>query len=111
MRKIMERVGTAFLRREPHPIGNNTHSTGSTLYLHGNPIAWWDNCDLCITLAGWNTATTRSRLNDLLALAGVDRRVHQVDGQPMFDGEPIDACEVIRIDGVEIIFHQMRKTT
>ena len=41
------------------------------LYLHGNLIAEYTNAKgLRITLAGWNTPTTRERLNTLLTETG-----------------------------------------
>lgn len=59
------------MRREPRRIGN-TVSDGLTLKLHGNTIAEWRDGSLWVTTAGWNTSTTKDRLN---GLAGV--RVHQ----------------------------------
>ncbi len=42
---------------------NNTESTGSELFLHGNKIAEWREDGLWITNAGWSSNTTKERLN------------------------------------------------
>lgn len=91
MRKATEQVTAAFLSRGAKRVGN-TASTGETIELHGNTIAMWKtgNADgsawsLWITLAGWDTATTRERLN---ALPGV--HVHRAKGQTYLNGEPWD---------------------
>lgn len=73
MRKITKQIMTAFLNQEKATIGN-THTDGNTVYLHGNEILWRDSEDNSIfymTLSGWNTVTTRDRLNGFLRLAGV----------------------------------------
>ena len=67
MRKITRGVTTAFLNRVPKTMGN-THTDGTALYLHGNKIAEYREDELYITSAGWETNTTKERLN---ALPGV----------------------------------------
>ena len=52
---------------------DNTHTDGNTLYLHNNAIAKIDeNQIVWIRSAGWETKTTRERLN---GIPGV--RIHQ----------------------------------
>lgn len=72
--------------------GYNWHSGNTTvwgeparadLHLHGHRIARRDATGLYITTAGWNTPTTRARLN---GLPGVEVRV--VNGQLMLNGKP-----------------------
>lgn len=67
MRKITSTVVEAFLNHRSIKI-DNTHTDGTTLYLHGNPIAKHTPDGLQITNAGWSTNTTKERLN---ALPGV----------------------------------------
>ena len=68
MKKITEQVVRAFISRKKCKV-NNTHTDGNTLYLHGNAIATWtDDNQLLIRSAGWQTRTTRERLNGLLYL-------------------------------------------
>ncbi len=79
MRKITQQAIAAFLNRERFEGGNTRVLTGmlpdnigADLYLHGNLIARMDDTGLNISSGGWQTATTKERLN---ALPGV--RVHQ----------------------------------
>lgn len=65
MRKITREIVTAFMNRETKRIGNS-RTDKTTLYLHDNAIA--KHCldgSVKITTAGWNTPTTRERLNGL----------------------------------------------
>ena len=86
MRKITEKTAGAFVDHRAFSMGN-TFTNGKELYLHGNLIARWakdnqENEVLTITLAGWNTTTTRERVNGVLDLAGIDVRVVQRDFEP-----------------------------
>lgn len=77
MRKIEREVCGAFVRFKRKASGN-TVSTGTELLLHNNVIAKWGsdkrdgNLELYISLAGWNTPTTRSRLNAVLELTSTE---------------------------------------
>ena len=65
MRKITREIVAAFMKRETRGIGNS-YTDGTTLYLHGNPIARHRCIGVIeISTAGWNTPTTRERLNGL----------------------------------------------
>ncbi len=64
MRKVTSTIVDAFCNRRPRKCGN-TRTDGTTFYLHGNAIAKWDEGKLFITLAGWDTVTTRERINGL----------------------------------------------
>ena len=83
MRKIEQKMIAAVRNLEPFNSGNTTVSVTSdprdnkghetNVYLHGNHIArfWYSKVtdtarDMRVTLAGWNTATTRSRLSALI---------------------------------------------
>lgn len=55
-----------------------------TVYLHGNAIYRVVDGVRYFSLAGWNTPTTRSRLNALRC------NVSQSNFQAMHDGQPID---------------------
>lgn len=52
------------MNREPLTV-SNTSSDGERLTLHGNVIARHGAMGLEVTLAGWNSNTTRERLNGL----------------------------------------------
>jgi len=69
MRQVSKSVITAFLKGESKTVGN-TRTDGLHLFLHGNLIAYKsEDGFLSTSLAGWNTPTTRERLNSLLFLA------------------------------------------
>lgn len=68
---------------------SNSMTDGDSLFLHGNKIAWKEPDGIVITTAGWNTKTTKDRLN---ALPNVS--VKTIKGQLMlndkeWDGSPI----------------------
>lgn len=89
-RKITKQAVEAFLCKRPFRSGNTAVTTGvsgsTMLELRGNVIARCSKTGgLEITLAGWNTPTTRERLN---SLPGV--RVHQFKGVPYLNGAEWD---------------------
>lgn len=93
MRKI-EQLMVAAVRRsyESGVVGwkwksGNTsvevHAPGRvSVYLHGNPIALLGADDMSFTLAGWNTPTTRSRLNALFRAFAPGASVFQRNFKP-----------------------------
>lgn len=70
MKKITDKIVSAFINRKSSRLGN-TWTDGTTLYLHGNIIARWDNDILQIRTAGWESKTTKERLNGLLYKLGL----------------------------------------
>lgn len=75
MLKVEEELVAAMRMWKPFNKGNTSleivkDSQGNNMYclvkLFGNHIATWDANKLNITMAGWNTLTTKSRLNALL---------------------------------------------
>ena len=84
MRKITKEIVAAFMNRECKRIGNS-RTDGKAFYLHENPIAVHLSEGINITTAGWNTPTTRERLN---GIPGV--RVYVRDHQLYLNGERWD---------------------
>lgn len=82
MRKITKEIVAAFMNHETKRIGNS-HTDGTSLYLHGNEIAVHVMGGIEVTTAGWNTPTTRERLN---GLPGV--RVNVKQGQLYLNDTP-----------------------
>ena len=89
MRKIEEQMNYA-LRHRKNWAGSNTTvrcfkengvTTEMQVLLHGNLIAWLDTAtnDLSISSAGWETVTTKSRLNAILEEFASGMRVIQRD--------------------------------
>jgi hypothetical protein len=96
-RQITEKAVNAFL------LGRNFNESNTSvvqnddknevfMYLFGNLIATyrknWN--ELVITTAGWNTATTRERLNGLPNV-----KVYQRKGQLFLNGQPWDGMQRI----------------
>ncbi len=75
MRKITSKATTAFFEQRNFKSGNTTVTTSETetiLSLHGNPIAKLDHetGNLFVSDAGWQTSTTKERLNGVLNQVG-----------------------------------------
>ena len=86
MRKVTEQIKQAFEQGTPLKIGN-TRTNGTSVFLHGNEIIRRDISGLVFaTLAGWNTPTTRERVNGITGMG-----FHQVGFVACIDGEPV--CE------------------
>ena len=85
MRKVTQQIKEAFEQGKSLKVGN-TETDGQTIWLHGNAIVKRDPDGLVRwSLAGWNTPTTRERVNGI-ANAGV----HQVAFEPVLNGQIIN---------------------
>jgi hypothetical protein len=71
---------------------DNTKVRGDTLFLHGNPIIQVRDDGVYIQTAGWNTITTKERLNGLPNV-----RVYTNKKQLHLNGSPWDG-NWIRVD-------------
>lgn len=71
---------------------SNTRVEDGEMWLHGHKIARLVDGVLYICLCGWNTLTTRARLN---ALHGVNLK--QIKGEPYLNGVKISTSEWIRV--------------
>lgn len=84
MRKI-ERLMNAAITSEKDFTLDNTHVTTkdgvSFVFLHGNNIAQIGDTWLRLFDAGWQTVTTKSRLNAILAVHGNGERIFQKNFQ------------------------------
>lgn len=90
MRQIEKKMIQAVKAGKNFRSGNtvvNVDGSGIKVYLHGNCIYAVYEGVKRFTLAGWNTVTTRSRLNAL----GVD--VRQKNWSPIFNGIEISSCD------------------
>ena len=70
MRRITAEITRAFEERRTLKI-DNSYTDGNSLWLFGNKIAEWRDGYLWITDAGWDSKTTKERLN---GLSGVNIR-------------------------------------
>tara|TARA_R100000808_G_scaffold1753_1_gene7581 strand:+ start:472 stop:801 length:330 start_codon:yes stop_codon:yes gene_type:complete len=77
MRKVTQKIVSAFAQGEPAASGNTT-TDGNAIWLHGNRIAQRDESgSVWVTLAGWPTVTTRERVNGLCEELGCNYRITQ----------------------------------
>ena len=72
---------------------SNTLVEDNAMYLHGHKIAWIENGSLYISLCGYNTQTTRSRLNGLNGVSVCSKNF-----QPYLNGEKIESTGIYKID-------------
>jgi hypothetical protein len=82
MRQITKKIVSAFLDGKSASLGN-TYTDGKSLFLHRNKIAYKEDGKLFISTCGWNTMTTKDRLN---GIPGV--RLHTAKGQLFLNGLP-----------------------
>ena len=90
-RKITNQAVKAFLNDGIFKKDNTSVENGR-MFLHGNKIAEKRKDGLYISLAGWNTVTTRERLN---GLPGV--RIQQKNYVPYLNGNAINSREWYKI--------------
>jgi hypothetical protein len=88
MRQVTKKIKEAFEQGKSLKI-DNTETDGQTVWLYGNAIVKRDPDGLVRwSLAGWNTPTTRERVNGI-ANAGVC----QFKFEPVLNGEVIDSSD------------------
>jgi len=81
MRKVTNEIANAFAQGESKAAGN-TWTDGKAVFLHGNKIVERTDDGILMTLAGWNTSTTRERLNGIAQVLGLDASFTQKDFEP-----------------------------
>ncbi len=88
-RKIAIDIADAFARQKPRSI-KNTMTDGTAVYLHGHKIMQRDeDGGYSVNLCGYNTVTTRSRLNDLMRLLGLSSGIYCRKFEPFLNGSPM----------------------
>ncbi len=98
MTATARKIAAAFKQGQSRVI-KNTRSDGTTVYHHGNRIAWRKGNDLCMTLAGWGTVTTRDRLNAIAQEFTGERPYHQANWDQYYNGEEISSHDIQVIEG------------
>ena len=78
MRKISIAAAKA-LKSGTYFKGNNTEVAGGHLSLHGNRMATFHNGKLEITNAGWQSNTTKERLNAILDAFDIPAGIYHKD--------------------------------
>ena len=82
MRKIESNLINALRVGREFKSGNTTIDNtdhGQVIRLHGNKIAQLDGTTLYLTSAGWETTTTKSRLNAILSALVPGAHIFQKD--------------------------------
>lgn len=107
MRKITEQAARAFRNSTKFNSGNTSVAIDTvevTLSLHGNTIAKKDLATGTVTwtLSGWNTTTTRERLNGVVYGTVRQRNHEAVYIAPNGDNIEIDACKWYDMEGKEV---------
>jgi hypothetical protein len=88
MRKVTKLIKKAFNNGASLKVGN-TETDGETVWLHGNAIIKRDPDGLVRwSLAGWNTPTTRERVNGI-----ANANVFQFKFEPVLNGQVIDPSD------------------
>ncbi len=88
MRKVTQLIKKAFDNGTSLKVGN-TRTDGQTVWLHGNAIVKRDADGLVRwSLAGWNTPTTRERVNGI-----VNAGVFQFKFEPVLNGQVINSSD------------------
>lgn len=93
MRKVTKEICAAFIAREKKTVGNS-HTFMGALWLHGNKIAEIINGELWITNAGWQSNTTKERLNGLPNVSICQRQGQWFLNGKLLNGELIKVCEL-----------------
>ena len=91
MRKVTSDIRQAFQAGQSKKIGN-TRTDGESVWLHGNKIVKTEGGKVFATLAGWNTPTTRERVNGICDLS-----FQQIDFGAFLDGEPVHPSEWVEV--------------
>lgn len=103
MSKISKDAAQAFLEGEPFERQNTevmVRPSGQVeMYLHDNRIAWRHQRSgrVHMSLAGWPTVTTKSRLNAICSRVRGRQMFSTRKHVPCFDGEPISVEDWIAI--------------
>lgn len=77
MRKVTKRIVNAFANNRSLTVGNSK-TDGKSIWLHGNKIVTKGvDGDIYVNNCGWDTATTKERLNGLIDRYGGKHRIYQ----------------------------------
>jgi len=96
MRKVTQQIANAFAQGKKLTIGN-TMTNGNAVYLHGNLIAQKNESGFYMTLAGWNTPTTRERLNGIAQVLGLKASFTQKKFEPYFNGKQVGINQLFKV--------------
>lgn len=90
MRKITEEAVECFLNAVEYRKGNTVieyTEKGTAMVLHGRVIAYKEGSAILLMDAGWQTNTTKERLNGILRMTN-HGGIYQRKGEWFINGEP-----------------------
>ena len=96
MRNVTNEVVRAFLNGQTKRV-SNSETNGTSLYLWGNEIARKENGQIKINLCGYNTVTTRERLNGVLEYCIGKRALSTKQGTVLLNDKAIPSDEWVTI--------------
>jgi hypothetical protein len=99
MRKITEESINAFFNAKNFKKANmRVENRGDEifLYLHDNMIAHLNNLELFISTCGWESNTTKERLNGLLDKYGLGK-IQQKAGKWLLNGESFNGTKIFKL--------------
>ena len=96
MRQVTNEVVRAFLNGQTKRV-SNSETNGTSLYLWGHEIARKENGQIKINLCGYNTTTTRERLNGVLEYCIGKRALRTKQGTVLLNGKEIPCDEWVTI--------------
>ncbi len=113
MRQETETIARAWASRTPAKFAR-TRTDGERVWLHESVIAAWAEADTAhVTLAGWDTPTTRDRVNGVLSFLPGGVRLCRVKGETVATDRagiiaPMGARDVLVIspDGAAAVIHR-----
>ena len=91
-RQITERACQAFENGETFYQSNTQVTSDGKMYLFGNKIAEYVNGVLQVSMCGWNSNTTRERLNGLTGVSATSKK-----GIPYINGEEVSEYGVYAV--------------
>lgn len=96
MRQVTNEVVRAFINGQTKRV-SNSETNGTSLYLWGNEIARKEDGQIKINLCGYNTVTTRERLNGVLEYCIGKRALSTKQGTVLLNGKAIPSDEWVTI--------------
>lgn len=101
MRKITEEAVNRFIKKEAFRSGNTKVEVREGIayfYLHDNCISILDNETLFISTCGWETTTTKERLNGILfKVLGSSYQIRQKNFIWYIKDEPLNGTKVFNL--------------
>ena len=97
MRKISKQAARAFLNGNYFQENNTLVHSNGDMFLFGNHIVRKNNNGIEVNFCGFDTNTTKERINALCSICGSDDRFYHKDYVLMYKGKSVTITEWIAI--------------